>query len=177
MLQLEFHIQAWLAFLKEPLRCGFKRNSLCGSRAGREPSMEETLQCVSARGANDLACCLKLGVGKRNGMFQFYFFFFFLLLGVCFSWGRILVTACWCLWACQVSPTSCHGCWAGVCASVWMRVRFVCTSVRYMHHLSLQFCLFLASLPLSPRSTAFVLHSIMPLLQSGVEKKGKAGIL
>lgn len=31
--------------------------------------MEETLQCISARGANDLAYCLKLGVGKGNGTF------------------------------------------------------------------------------------------------------------
>lgn len=34
---------------------------------------------------------------------------------------------------------------------------------------SLQYCLFKASL--SPHSTAFVLHSIIPLLQSGVEKR------
>lgn len=39
--------------------------------------MEETLQCVSARGANDLACSLKLGVGKGNGTFRFCFFFVF----------------------------------------------------------------------------------------------------
>lgn len=48
MLQLEFHILAWSASLKEPLRCGFKRNSLCGSRAGREPFMvgdSSVLQC------------------------------------------------------------------------------------------------------------------------------------
>lgn len=37
--------------------------------------MEETLQCVSARGASDLACHLKLGVGKKNGMFHFCFVF------------------------------------------------------------------------------------------------------
>lgn len=36
---------------------------------------------------------------------------------------------------------------------------------------SLQYCLFSISLPLSPHSTAFVLHSIIPLLQSGVEKR------
>lgn len=80
---LEFHIQAWPASLKEPLRCGFKRNSLCGTGAGREPSVEETLQCVSVRGADDLACCLKLGVGKGNGTFHFcfYFCFFFSPLG------------------------------------------------------------------------------------------------
>lgn len=77
-LHLEFHIQAWPAFLKEPFRCGFKRNSLCGTGAGREPSMEKTLQCVSVRGANDLACCLKLRVGKGNGTFHFCFFFCFL---------------------------------------------------------------------------------------------------
>lgn len=58
---------------KEPLRCGFKRNSLCGTGAGRKPSTEETLYCVSAWGANDLACRLKLGVGKGNGMFRFCF--------------------------------------------------------------------------------------------------------
>lgn len=64
MLQLEFHIQAWPASLKEPLRCGFKRNSLCGSGAGREPFMVETLQCVSVQAANDLAYCLKRGAGE-----------------------------------------------------------------------------------------------------------------
>lgn len=42
--------------------------------------MEETLQCVSAQGANDLACCLKLGVGKGNGTFHFCFLFFFSVL-------------------------------------------------------------------------------------------------
>lgn len=75
MLQLEFHIQAWPAFLKEPLRCGFKRNSLCGSGAGREPFMVETLQCVSAQATNDLACCLKWGWGREIGCFNFISFF------------------------------------------------------------------------------------------------------
>lgn len=42
----EFYNQAWPALLKEPLRCGFKRNSLCGTEAGREPWTEEKLQCV-----------------------------------------------------------------------------------------------------------------------------------
>lgn len=174
MLQLEFHIQAWLAFLKEPLRCGFKRNSLCGSRAGREPSMEETLQCVSARGANDLACCLKLGVGKRNGMFQFYFFIFF--LGVCFSWGRILVTACWCLWACQVSPTSCHGCWAGVCVSVWMRVcLYACLcGICTIYPCNFAFFSISPSVP-SQRCFCTPLNYATSAEWSG--KKGKAGIL
>lgn len=107
-LHLEFHIQAWPAFLKEPLRCGFKRNSLCGTGAGREPSMEETLQCVSARGANDLACCLKLGVGKGNGTFHFCFFFLFFCY-VFFPREDFSDGTPVCLRACQVPPTSCHG--------------------------------------------------------------------
>lgn len=87
-LHLEFHIQAWPAFLKEPLRCGFKRNSLCGTGAGREPSMEETLQSVSAQRANDLACRLKSGVGNGNGTVHFCFLFSYLFfLGEDFSDG------------------------------------------------------------------------------------------
>lgn len=74
MLQLEFHIQAWPASLKEPFRCGFKRNSLCGSGAGREPFMVETLQCVLVQAANDLAYCLKWGWGRKMGCFNFIFF-------------------------------------------------------------------------------------------------------
>lgn len=53
--------------------------------------MEETLQCVSARGANDLACRLKIGgVGKGNGTFRFCLFsgfFFFLFLKEYFTDG------------------------------------------------------------------------------------------
>lgn len=77
-LHLEFHIQAWPAFLKEPLRCGFKRNTLCGTRIGSQPSMEETLQCVAAWGASDLACHLKMGAGEWNwdvSVFLFWYFF------------------------------------------------------------------------------------------------------
>lgn len=48
---------------------------------------------------------------------------------------------------------------------------FVCVSMWYMQELSLEYSLFSISLPLSPNSTAFVLHSIKPLLQSGVEKR------
>lgn len=78
-LHLVFHIQAWPASLKEPLRCGFKRNTLCGTGVGSEPSMEETLQCVAARGASDLACHLKMGAGNGTGTVHFSFFFFLLL--------------------------------------------------------------------------------------------------
>lgn len=85
-LHLEFHIQAWPAFLKEPLRCGFKRNTLCGTGVGSEPSMEETLQCVAAWGASDLACHLKMGAGNGTGMFPFCFFVLVLLLPL-FSGG------------------------------------------------------------------------------------------
>lgn len=115
---LEFHIQALAGPSKEPLRCGFKRNSLCGTGAGRKPSMEETLQCVSARRASDLACCLKLGVGKGNGTFRFCFFFCFV-----FFWGRIF------FWRhagvselvfCQIPPASCHGFWARVRTCVYV---------------------------------------------------------
>lgn len=84
---LEFHIQAWPAFLKEPLRCGFKRNTLCGTGVGSEPSMEETLQCVAAWGASDLACHLKMGAGNRTGTFHFSFFFVLVLLLLLFSEG------------------------------------------------------------------------------------------
>lgn len=92
---------------KEPLRCGFKRNSLCGTGAGMEPSMEETLQCVSARGASDLACSIKLGVGKGNERFVFVSFSFF----VFFSVGGFLDgTPVSELVFCQIPPTSCNGC-------------------------------------------------------------------
>lgn len=74
------------------------------------------------------------------------------------------------LLCCQVSPTSCCGCWSrSACLCV-----YVCTRVCAVHAPfipAIFFCLFLASLPLSPCSAAFVLHSIMPLLQSGVEKR------
>lgn len=78
------------------------------------------------------------------------------------SFGRILVMARQCLWACQVPPTSCHGFRAPVCL-------YMCLCIGTNN--SLQYCLFSISLPLSPHSTAFVLHSIIPLLQSGVEKR------
>lgn len=87
---------------KEPLRCGFKRNSLCGTGAGMEPSMEETLQCVSARGASNLACSLNLGVGKGNERFAFVSFWGFLF---CFFRGRIS----WrhtSVWACFLSDST-----------------------------------------------------------------------
>lgn len=109
-LHLEFHIQAWPAFLKEPLRCGFKRNTLRGTGVGSEPSMEETLQCVAARGASDLACHLKMGAGNGTGMFHFWFFWF--CFGTSFAFvlrGRMLATAHRFLGACLVPPTSCHG--------------------------------------------------------------------
>lgn len=84
-------------------------------------------------------------------------FFFLLLLWESFSDNTL---------CCQVSPTFLEQ------KSVYARM-FACRSVPYTHHLSLLFFLlpFLASLPLSPCSNAFVLHSIMPLLQSGVEKR------
>lgn len=107
-LHLEFHIQAWPVFLKEPLRCGFKRNTLCGTGAGRPPSMEETLQCASAREASDLACS-HWGWGMELGCFIFVTWCFFVVL-----WGRILVTACWCQWACLIPPP-CHGFGAWMC--------------------------------------------------------------
>lgn len=109
-LHLEFQIQAWPAFLKEPLRCGFKRNTLCGTGVGSEPSMEETLQCVAAWGASDLACHLKMGAGEWNWDVSFLVFFF--CFGTSFAFvlrGRMLVTARGFLGACLVPPTSCHG--------------------------------------------------------------------
>lgn len=80
------------------------------------------------------------------------------------------MTACCRLQACQVPPTILPWLLEQSCMSVYAGM-FACVSVQYMHHLSLQFGLFLASLPLSPCSTAFVLDSIMPLLQSGVGKR------
>lgn len=47
--------------------------------------------------------------------------------------------------------------------------RVYCTPL--MHPLSLWYCPFSIYLSLSPRSEAFVLHSIIPLLPSGVEKR------
>lgn len=136
-LHLVFHIQAWPAILKEPLRCGFKRNTLCGTGVGSEPSMEETLQCVAARGASDLACHLKMGAGNGTGTvhFCFFFFCFCFCFGTSFAFvlrGRILVTAHRCLAACLVPPTSCHG-FGSTKACVCTRV--YCTSS--MHPLSL----------------------------------------
>lgn len=101
----------------------------------------DTPVCFST---NDLACSLKLGVGKGNGTFHFFFFFFF--------WGRILVTARQCRWACQVPPTSCHGFWAWVCQSAYVLCAWgICTN--YPCNIA-----FLASLSLCPL-TAGLLYS------------------
>lgn len=74
------------------------------------------------------------------------------------------------LLCCQVSPTSCCGCWSrSACLSTCVCLHACLCRVCTIYPRN--FYLFLASLPLSPCSAAFVLHSIMPLLQSGVEKR------
>lgn len=74
------------------------------------------------------------------------------------------MTACWCQRA-HLIPPPCHGFRSmNVCAGS--------TNKSHMHMLSLQCYPFSISLDLSPHSTAFVLHSIIPRLQSGMGKKG-----
>lgn len=108
-----------------------------------------------------------MGVGRRNWMFQFHFvlfleevFFFF------FSSAWVLVTARCCVVRSHQHPAVA----AGVCLRVYVVCMRVC-AVYAQFIPAFFFGLFLASLPLSPCSNAFVLHSIMPLLQSGVEKR------
>lgn len=125
--------------------------------------MEETLQCVSARGANDLACRLKLGVGKGNGTFLFFCFFFLMedfTDGTPVSLG--LYSVRFHQHPAMASEHECvrlHVCLCGTCNNYPCNIAF------------------LASLSLSPL-TARLLYSTQLYHFCRVEwKKGKAGIL
>lgn len=95
-------------------------------------------------------------------------FFFWFCFGTSFAFvlrGRMLATAHRFLGACLVPPTSCHGfraCIACVCTCVYMVDALTILAILPFKH---------PPLSPSPHSIAFVLHSIIPLLQSGVEKR------
>lgn len=128
----------------------------------------DTPVCCST-GSQWLGVPSKNGGGEWNWDVSFLFFFFFVCFGTSFAFvlrGRILVTAHRCLGACLVPPTSCRGSEAETC--VFVHVSTVC---RQCTHYPCDIALSASPLSLSPRSQAFVLHSIIPLLQSGVEKR------
>lgn len=127
--------------------------------------MEETLQCVAAGEASDLACHLKMGVGNGTGTFHFCYFVLVLLL-LLFAEGEFQ----WQL--------------TGVSRRVWFHQHLVMVwELKCLHlYTSLLYVVDAPTIPvilpfqhhplsLSAPSKAFVLHSIIPLLQSGVEKR------
>lgn len=157
---LEFHIQAWPALLKNLSDVVLREIHCAELELAGSPPWRRHSSVFQHKEPMTWRPVWNWGWGREMGRFIFVSFFFSLF---CFFFWRILLTARRRLWACILSdstnilPWACAGlcvCLCGICNSYPCNIAFLSIP-----------------LPLSPHSTAFVLHSIIPLLQSGVEKR------